>query len=61
MSDSVLDETKASSNGTELVGKSQDWGGNDYVFQVKTRLTPNGITGIRGVARVGAVGMERRE
>jgi MFS family permease len=60
MSDLVLDETNASSNGTELVGKSQDWGGNDYVFQVKTRLTPNGITGIRGVARVGAVGMEGR-
>src|SRR5215510_1658556 len=60
MSDLVLDKTNASSNGTELVGKSQDWGGNDYVFQVKTRLTPNGMTGIRGVARVGAVGMEGR-
>src|SRR5262249_39906949 len=46
MSNLVLDETNTSSNGTELVGKSQDWGGNDYVFQVKTRLTPNGVTGM---------------
>jgi len=46
MSDLVLDETNTSRNGTELVGESQDWGGNDYVFQVKTRLTSNGVTGM---------------
>src|SRR5215467_3370481 len=42
----LVDETNASRNGTELVGESQDWGGNDYVFQVKTRLTSNGVTGM---------------
>src|SRR5262249_17306275 len=50
----LVDETNASRNGTELVGESQDWGGNDYVFQVKTRLTSNGVTGIRGIGAVGA-------
>src|SRR5262249_50623513 len=49
MSNLVLDETNTSRNGTELVGESQDWGANDYVFQVKTRLTSNGVTGIRGI------------
>src|SRR5262245_43826477 len=58
MSDLVLDETNTSRNGTELVGKSQDWRGNDYVFQVKTRLTSTGLTEIRGIGAVGAVGVE---
>src|SRR5262245_43309937 len=56
----LVDETNASRNGTQLVGESQDWGGNDYVFQVKTRLTSNGATGIRGIGAVGAVGVEGR-
>src|SRR5262249_57026799 len=60
MSDLVLDETNTFRNGTELVGESQDWGGNDYVFQVKTRLTSTGVTGIRGIGAVGAVGVEGR-
>src|SRR5215475_15430126 len=60
MSDLVLDETNTSRNGTEFVGESQDWRGNDYVFQVKTRLTSTGVTGIRGIGAVGAVGVEGR-
>ena len=57
MPDLVLAETTASRNGTELVGESQDWGSNDYVFQAKTRLTSNGVTGIGGI---GALGVEGR-
>ena len=60
MPDLVLAETTASRNGTELVGESADWGSNDYVFQVKTRLTLNGVTGISGIDAVGAVGVEGR-
>ena len=60
MSDLVLDETNKSKSGTELVGETQDWGGNDYVFQLKTRLTPNGVTGIPGIGAVGAVGVEEK-
>lgn len=60
MPDLVLAETTASRNGTELVGESEDWGSNDYVFQVKTRLTLNGVTGIGGIDAVGAVGVEGR-
>ena len=60
MPDLVLAETTASKNGTELVGESEDWGSNDYVFQVKTRLTLNGVTGISGIDAVGAVGVEGR-
>src|SRR6185436_19249325 len=45
-----------SRNGTGLVGESQDWGSNDYVFQVKTRLTSNGVTGIGGIGAVGVKG-----
>src|SRR5262245_25624830 len=56
MSDLVLDETNTSRNGTELVGKRQDWRGNDYVFQVKTRLTSTGLTEIRGIGAVGVEG-----
>ena len=47
MSHLVLDETNTSSSGTGLVGESQDWGGNDYVFQAKTET--NGVTEIRGI------------
>src|SRR5262245_27212336 len=61
MSDLVLDEPNTSRNGTELVGESQDWRGNDYVFQVKTRLTSTGLTGICGIGAIGAVGVEGRQ
>ena len=60
MPDLVLAETTASRNGTELVGESEDWGSNYYVFQVKTRLTLNGVTGISGIDAIGAVGVEGR-
>src|SRR5262249_32334037 len=52
MSDLVLDETNTSSSGSEFVGESQDWGGNDYVFPAKIR--PNGVTEIRGIGAFGA-------
>ena len=60
MPDLILAETTASRNGTELVGESQNWGSNDYVFQAKTRLTSNRVTGIGGIDAVGAVGVEGR-
>jgi len=60
MPDLSLAETTASRNGTELVGESQNWGSNDYVFQAKTRLTSNRVTGIGGIDAIGAVGVEGR-
>jgi len=60
MPDLILAETTASRNGTELVGASQNWGSNDYVFQAKTRLTSNRVTGIGGIDAIGAVGVEGR-
>jgi hypothetical protein len=60
MPDLILAETTASRNGTELVGESQKRGSNDYVFQAKTRLTSNRVTGIGGIDAIGAVGVEGR-
>jgi hypothetical protein len=58
MSHLVLDETNTSTTGSEMVGESQDWGGNDYVFWTKTR--PNGVIEIRGIGGVEAVRVEGR-
>ena len=52
----VLNKTNTSSSGTGLVGESQDWRGDDYVFRAKTRL--NGVSEIRDIGAVGAVRME---
>jgi hypothetical protein len=53
MSDMELEVTNKANNGTELVGGTldQDWGGNDYIFQVKgeviSPLPRGGVAGIR--------------
>jgi MFS family permease len=58
MSDLLLDETNTSNTGTNLMGESQDWRGNNYVFPAKTRF--NGITKIRDIGAVDAVRVEPR-
>ena len=53
MSDLLLDETNTSNTGTKLMGGSQDWEGNNYVFPAKPRF--NGVAKIRNIGAVDAV------
>jgi MFS family permease len=58
MSDLILNETNTSSSGTESVGGSQDWEGDDYLSQAKTRL--HGATEICGIGALDALRVECR-